>query len=302
MIRIGILGSDSSHALAFSKLCNLVEPNSSSYLFSNVRVTMIYGLDNLQTEHVSKEGHIPTIVNSPNDMINHIDAVMILFRDGNLHTRYALPFMKHNIPIWIDKPLTVTLEHATQLYRTALFNNNLLTGGSTCKYNEQVLELASICKSGTDDICVSAYLNFPADIDSPYNGLHFYGPHIAEMLFTIFGYDVLSVQTTSLKSQLICIVKYSNKMVVLNLHNAIIDSTCIIHSSEQSYCRNIIIDHNTYRSGLLEFIKMIETRELPLPLEKLFHSTSLIHAMIDSLRYEKEIYFTPYIKEVLATD
>ena len=47
MIRIGILGSDNSHALAFSKLCNIPDENG-IYAYEDVRVTAIYGKDDVK--------------------------------------------------------------------------------------------------------------------------------------------------------------------------------------------------------------------------------------------------------------
>ena len=44
MIRIGILGSDNSHALAFAKLCNLPMENG-EYRYPDVRIAAIYGND-----------------------------------------------------------------------------------------------------------------------------------------------------------------------------------------------------------------------------------------------------------------
>ena len=57
MIRIGILGSDNSHALAFAKLCNLPMENG-EYRYPDVRIAAIYGNDDdpQHTKDVAQQG------------------------------------------------------------------------------------------------------------------------------------------------------------------------------------------------------------------------------------------------------
>lgn len=59
MFRIGILGLDNSHAPAFAKLCNIPD-SSGTYLYNDVRITAIYGKDDLpeHTAEVAKEGKL----------------------------------------------------------------------------------------------------------------------------------------------------------------------------------------------------------------------------------------------------
>lgn len=290
MFRVGILGSDSSHALAFSKLCNIPDPATHQYNFSNVRITAIYGHDKKQTEKVAAEGKIDTIASKSNELFGKVDAVMILFRDGNLHAPYALPFIKAGIPVWIDKPITIKIEEAEMLIEEANKNNTLVTGGSTCKYSLDVLALKGVVDSEELSNIVSGYLNFPGDINSPYNGIFFYGPHIAEMLFTIFGYDVKSITTTRNNSDIICVANYDKFSVVLNFAQNAAQNYCIVQGDKKSIVREINIDSYTYKLGFEKFVEMLETGRRPLSLDKLIAPTVFLTAINKSLETGKEIF------------
>ncbi len=294
MIRIGILGSDSSHALAFTKLCNIPDETTGEYAFPNIRITTIYGHDETQTRNVANEGHINTIAANPEELLDNVDAAMILFRDGNLHASYALPFIKANIPVWIDKPFTVNIQDSEMLLKEADKHSSLITGGSTCKYSHDVLKLAEIAGNGTLGNVISGYMNFPGDINSPYNGIHFYGPHMAEMIFTIFGYDIRSITTTVHNSEIICVANYPKMSVVLNFNTTIADSICIIHGDKKSHAGKINIDAATYKLGFAKFAEMLKTGERPISLDKLVAPSILLNAILESLDTGSEVFFDKY--------
>lgn len=290
MIRIGILGSDSSHANAFATLCNIPDIHTGQYNYPDVRITAIYGHDKKQTEKTACDCKIEEIVSSPEELIGKVDAVMILFRDGNLHVSYAMPFIKAGIPVWIDKPLTVTLEDTKTLLKEAEKHNSLITGGSTCKYSNYVLELKEIINDGSVGNVQSGYLNFPGDINSPYNGIFFYGPHIVEMLFTIFGYKVKSLTTIKRDSNILCVADYDTYSVVLDFTKDIDHSLCVIHGDKKSHVGEIKIDSTTYKAGLDKFIEMLKTGVMPISPDKLAASIQFLAAINESLETEKKVY------------
>jgi len=289
MIRIGILGADSSHASAFSKLCNFPETDTGNYPFPEVRVTAIYGEDIEQAKQVALACNICEVVTSPEELLSKVDGVMVLFRDGNVHLPYALPFIESGMPVWIDKPITVTLKDSDLLLEAADKSPSLITGGSTCKYNKEVLELKKMVDQGDLGTVLSGYLNFPCDIYSPYNGIFFYAPHMVEMMFTIFGYEILSITCIKQKDTIRCIGKYEGFSVVLDFTNHVHQSFCMIHGDKKSHVREIKVDTSTYKAGLEQFITMLRTKNMPLPLTKLTAVTKVLTAINDSMSEGKEI-------------
>lgn len=291
MFNVGIIGSDNSHALAFSKLANIPDEKTGEYAFPDIRITSIYGFDKEQTEKVAREGQIKFIAEKPEDLIDKVDAVMVVFRHGDLHAEYALPFIEAGIPTWIDKPFTIKIDEAKKLVEAAEKHNTLLTGGSTCKYAYDVLMLKnSVENSGAGNV-LSGVLNFPGDLSSEYGGLFFYGGHMAEMLMTIFGYDVKSVTTTVKNENVIATARYDKYDIVLNFAKNCHQYLGIIYGDKKVIVREIDISI-IYKLGFAKFVEMLRTGKRPLPLEQLVAPTVLLNAIVKSVETGKEVFLS----------
>ena len=132
MLRIGMIGADNFHALAFSRLANLPPEEGGSGL--PARVTMLWGESAQRAAFVANEAHIHTVVDDPARMLGQVDAVMVVLRHGAQHHDAALPFLRAGISTWVDKPFTTDIGQAAALVAAARESGALLAGGSTCKY------------------------------------------------------------------------------------------------------------------------------------------------------------------------
>ena len=101
MLRIGMIGADNFHALAFSRLANLPPEEGGSGL--PARVTMLWGESAQRAAFVANEAHIHTVVDDPARMLGQVDAVMVVLRHGAQHHDAALPFLRAGISTWVDK-------------------------------------------------------------------------------------------------------------------------------------------------------------------------------------------------------
>lgn len=289
MFRIGIIGSDNSHAEAFSKIINIPDESTGEYRYPDCRVVSIFGLEKERTQAVAKAGRIESIVDNPEDMVGNVDAVMVVFRDGNLHMPYALPFIEVGIPTWVDKPFTVDTEDAKKLIAAAKEKGTLLTGGSTCKYTYDILMVKNAVKNGSRiGKMKTAMINFPADLESEYAGIHFYGPHLAEMTLQAFGYYPQSVLAAEKNGCITAVLKYENYQVTMNFIKNNKEYYAIVFGEEGTLIREIDISI-CYRLGLEEFIKMLRTQKLVLPLEKLYTPVALLNAIQKSYETKTEI-------------
>lgn len=66
MLRIGMIGADNFHALAFSRLANLPPEEGGSGL--PARVTMLWGESAQRAAFVANEAHIHTVVDDPRNI------------------------------------------------------------------------------------------------------------------------------------------------------------------------------------------------------------------------------------------
>lgn len=216
MFKIGMIGSDNSHASAFSRLANLPDQNG-RFLFPDIKVTHILGDTPESAAAVSQSCAIPNVVSSLEELYGQVDAVMIVYRHGGMHYQSALPFLERGIPVWIDKPVTIDPDECRHLIRTAQATHTLLQGGSTCKYCPDVLYLQQeFRRLQQESTVISGAFNFPGEIDSLYGGIYFYGGHAAEILTTIFGSGIRSIKADVHCGNVIALVKYDSFTVTIN--------------------------------------------------------------------------------------
>lgn len=289
MFRIGIIGSDNSHADAFSKLINIPDDKTGEYRYPDCKVVGIFGLDRQRTAEVAKNGKIEFIAEKPEDLMSKVDAVMVVFRHGDLHMQYALPFIEAGVTTWIDKPFTVKTGDAKKVIEAAVKNNTLLAGGSTCKYTYDILMAKNAIENGSRIGKIkTAVVNFPASSESEYAGIHFYGSHLAEMTLTAFGHNPKSVIASENNGCVTAILKYDFCQITMNFIPDSKEYFVILYGEKGTIIREIDISL-CYRSGLEKFIEMLRTHKLAEPFEKLYAPVELLNATEKSYKTGTEV-------------
>lgn len=290
MIRIGLVGSDSTHAEAFSSIMNHRDSNTGQYLYPGFRVTAIYGEERDRTIELAKNYNIAFIAENVQDMLKEVDAVMILLRDGRLHLTYAMPFLKAGIPVWIDKPFTADKGDCYQLLHEARINNTLVTGGSTCIYMDGVRIAKQFAEhaSRLGQIQGGA-INYPADTQSEYGGFYFYAPHLCEMCLQIFGYDPVSVIALENNGNVSAVVKYPGYNIALNFLKEAPEHYVLINGSASTFLQELSSPVLPYYNGFREFAGMLRTGIQPLNYSQLYTSVSLLDAILKAYTGKKEV-------------
>ena len=74
------------------------------------RVTHLWTDNPAEAPLVAATAKIPHIVQKPEDVIGHVDAVFISTDDGFDHVRRARPFVEAGLPVFVDKPLAISIE------------------------------------------------------------------------------------------------------------------------------------------------------------------------------------------------
>lgn len=290
MIRIGILGSDNSHALAFSKLCNIPDENG-NYLYDDIRITAIYGHedDPAHTKEVAEAGKIELIAEKPEDFYGNVDAVMVVTRAGRFHAPLIIPFIEKGYPVWIDKPITSSPADIDKLREACEKHNALVTGGSTVKYTYDVLSTKTRIENGVVGNVLGGNLNFAGNLESPYDGLFFYSGHIVEMMLAVFGYDVKSVSAVNIGAgKIVASVKYEDYIINLNIIDGLYKYELTVYGSDNIYTTPIDISI-CYKQGFDKFAEMLRTKKMPLSFDKLVKPVYVIDAIVRSLAEKREV-------------
>ncbi len=290
MIKIGLLGTQSFHAPAFTKLCNLPDENG-NYLFDDVRITAVCGDDDTpeHLETVMKDAGIETSVSTKEELAEIVDAVMILHRKGSLHLESAEYFLNKGIPVWLDKPLCSSKEDADKLKEVVEKTKTLLSGGSTLRYDTNACEAYNYVKSGELGNISGGVVNHNGDMESPYDGLYFYSPHVTELMLNTFGYNPKTVKATKLDNKNIsATVKYDDKLVTLNVNNYTYVPTILVYGEKDVYVKQIK-NSDCYKQGFIEFVKELKAGKPSVSIDDRFKSVYFIAALLEAIETGKEI-------------
>ena len=235
MYRIGIIGTENSHALAFAKYFNLPDPETGKMHHEDIRVTAILGTDQAANETIVQETGVKFTAETVEDLLDRVDGVMITCRKGSEHMAYALPFVERRIPLFIDKPFTSDPAEADALMARIQEYNCPVMGGSACKYLPGIKEIKNlVTELRAQGKFMGASMSFRISIDSPYDGIYFYSPHLVEMCLEAFGFDVKKIQAMRTGPNLLFNVQYEHDAVSLQFVGAGKQS-CLVYGADENY-------------------------------------------------------------------
>jgi hypothetical protein len=188
-LKIGIIGLDTSHVLAFTKDLNSENPPPE---LAGCRVVVAYprGSRDIEssttrvpkyTEDIKKMG--VEIVDSIDELVKRVDCVLLESNDGRVHLEQAIPCFKAGKPTFIDKPIAASLADAIAIFEAAKKYNCPTFSSSSLRYgkNTQAVHNGSIGK------VTKAETTSPASLEKTHPDLYWYGIHGVESLFTVMG-------------------------------------------------------------------------------------------------------------------
>lgn len=191
MLRIGMLGSDNSHAEIFSKILNV--PDYKDYLpAAEARVVAIWGQEAERTQQVAQAGRIETIVERPEAMLGQVDAVFCVTRHGGLHLELVRPYLQASVPTFVDKPLAVDPADAQALVDLAAQHKAPFTSFSTVRWSADTQRFLAAAQQ-LGGVRGGIYRG-PATRRSQYGGIIFYAIHCIEIMLMNQGTGVAWVQ------------------------------------------------------------------------------------------------------------
>lgn len=189
MKKIAILGCENSHANAFIKCIQTMEE------FSQIQVYGVYSDDPAASEKLASTYGVP-VLRDYADAVGKVDGVVITARHGDNHLKYAKPYLDSGIPMFIDKPITVTEADAIELMTQLKKRHIPVTGGSSLRHDPLICQLKQQEAQQEDGYTVGGIVRAPLSTDNIYGGFFFYSQHLVEMVCEIFGRNPKSVQVS----------------------------------------------------------------------------------------------------------
>jgi len=194
-LRAGIIGCDTSHVPAFTKLFN--DPNATGHL-AGVKVVAAFpagtdipaSADRVEgfTKQLREMG--VEIVDSVEALLPKVDVVLIESVDGRPHLEQARPVIAAGKPLFIDKPVAGTLADAVEIFRLAKEKNVPIFSSSSLRFSPGILGMRNDPKIGDVLGCDAVG---PCSLEPNHPDLFWYGVHGVETLFTIMGTGCVEV-------------------------------------------------------------------------------------------------------------
>jgi hypothetical protein len=187
--KVGMIGLDTSHAIAFTKEFNSPDAGPE---FGGYKVVAAYPRGSYDIE--SSYSRIPKyteemqalgvkIVDSIETLLTMVDVVMLETNDGRMHLEQALPVLKAGKRMFIDKPMTASLSDAIIIFEKAKQYGVPIFSCSSLRYVENAQKAAH----GEIGKVVGATTYSPCAIEKTHPDLFWYGIHGVETLFTVMG-------------------------------------------------------------------------------------------------------------------
>ncbi len=193
--RVGIIGLDTSHSVAFTKTLNAT---NAAVVYGGYKIVAAYpkGSNDIITSVERIPGYIEEvkklgveIVESISDLLDKVDVVLLETNDGRLHLDQALQVLKARKPVFIDKPIAASLMDAKAIFAAAKQYKTPVFSSSSLRFITGISDI----KSGTIGKVLGAETFSPAIIEKTHPDLFWYGIHGVELLFALMGTGCIKV-------------------------------------------------------------------------------------------------------------
>ncbi len=285
-IRVGMIGLDTSHVIAFTQLLN--DPNHPNHV-PGAKVVAAYkgGSPDLESSSSRVDGYTEQlqrdfgvqVVASIEELCTLVDAIMLESVDGRPHLEQVKPVFAAGLPVFIDKPLAGSLRDAIAIARLGKEHNTPWFSCSSYRYYES---LTSLLQQDVGDIRGAVSWG-PCSLEEHHPDLFWYGVHPTEALFTVLGRGCESVVRTTTPDTDVVTGVWSNGRVgtLIGLrnqatpHKVVIFGTKAVVEQEES---------GDYAPMVREAVKFFQTRIAPIDPEETIEMFAFMEAADESKR------------------
>lgn len=209
MARVGIVGLDTSHSEAFASVL---------HDWDGVELTAVW-----DSGDIRHDGFIDdfcdrfdvTRFESPEDMIDAVDAAMILTVDWDTHCELALPFLNNDVATLVDKPIAGRMEDIDIIEHAA--DGTPFFGGSAVPYHPAFESFSE----GVPDQTI-----YCAGYDDPF----YYGCHLVDTVRYIADADWTHVEPADDPGKAVDIVFSNDAFVTIQFDGSDEDSNFVFLS------------------------------------------------------------------------
>lgn len=254
------------------------------------RVTHIWTDDPADAPKVAAASLIEHVVSRPEEVIGHVDAVVIATDDGTDHVRRARPFIEAGLPIFIDKPMATTLADLSQFLVWHQAGHVILSTSGMRYAPEMRTDFSSLgdLRWITSFTCKT---------------WERYGIHALEAISPLLGFGFLSVQAQSDAGGDIMHITHQCgvRLTIGALHDAYGSFGAVhLYGTKGDLALKLTDTYHAFRGQLVAFIDMLRTGTRPLPFAETVELMAVIIAGIRSREQGGAVISVPELLVELA--
>ena len=287
-LRVGVIGTDTSHVPAFAGLLN-GDPNAPDHI-AGARVVAAWkgGSQDIQesigrvdqfAEDVRTKYGVE-IVPDIAALLSKVDVVLLTSLDGRVHLEQARPVIAARKPLFIDKPLAATLEGAREIARLAKAAGVPWFSSSSLRFGAigAAMKLPGLTGAAT-------WGPGPFEAHHPLE-LAWYAIHPVELLYTIMGTGCESVTRIAGKDADVIVGRWKDGRIgTVTAVRPYSDYGAVAFRGRESVESHPKAAAATdYRALVVEMVKFFQTGQPPVPNEE----TLEIFAFLDAAQRSKE--------------
>jgi len=202
VFRIGLIGLDTSHVIAFTRTINDAKNKYGCRVVAGFKggspdVESSWSRVDKYTEQLAKEFGVE-IVETIEELCTKVDGVMLTSVDGRPHLKQIKPVIAAKKPVYVDKPMAGCLEDVIEIFRLANEAKVPCWSSSSLRFAPGIIDVRKNNEFGEILGC-EAYS--PCKTEEHHPDLYWYGVHGVEILFTIMGTGCESVTRVSTDSE-----------------------------------------------------------------------------------------------------
>jgi predicted dehydrogenase len=270
-MRLGLIGVNTSHADAFSRIFNGDETTPPA--IDEADITAIWGGDPGRVRDVAARHRIGTVVEQPQDMMGKVDGVLVIDDTGlgEAHASLAWPFLEAGIPAFIDKPMTTRYGDAVELFEVAARTGTPVLSCSALRFAAELeTARANLARIGR-----------LSSVTSVGPGVWFnYGVHAVELLGAVVGTGANSVHRHAFDQRDVAVITFLNGpvAVVETLRDAAFTFHLTAYGEHGHTAFEVRDGTAFYTNTMREVVRMIESGTAPLRPEQTLEVLAILHA------------------------
>jgi hypothetical protein len=239
---------------------------------AEAKVTHVWAQEKKIASHIAKATLIEQVVDHYTDMIGQVDGVLLGRDDAETHIEFAAPFLDAGIPVYIDKPLALSVADARKILGMQKYPGQVFSCSALRYAKEFMLTELEIAKLGA---LRHIHATVPKDWDK-------YAVHVIEplLMLTKERGAIVRTQVWQNSGAITLAVQYSQNLQVLISTTGASSAPLALRVMGDLGWKDLFFQDTffAFKSALFEFVQGIVHQDVRTDPEFMLEVVGLIEA------------------------